>query len=130
MPADKRKRPSRVRYEQAHPTVSCRVSREIYQRLVDTKQQGGKSFADILRVGLGIIETDHETGGFFFDEGYGLGCQEGYEAAVLRFKVIFTCYKCGKSVAVDGKEAKQTVREILEEYGLSHLQCPEKRQSS
>ena len=130
MRADKRKRPSRVRYERSHPTVSCRVSREIYDRLADVKQQEGKSFAHILKVGLGIIGTDKEFAEFMFDEGYGLGCQEGYETAARRFKVVFTCCECGEPVAVEGKEDKQIVRRILEGHGLSHDQCPGKSQSS
>ncbi len=52
----KRKAPSRAKYEQNHPTVSCRVSKDIYDKLTQAKQADGKSFADILKLGLGIIQ--------------------------------------------------------------------------
>ena len=53
----KKKAPSRTRYEQSHPTVSCRVSREIYDRLQAVKEADSKSFANILKVGLGLLEV-------------------------------------------------------------------------
>ena len=43
--------PSRIKYENNHPTVSCRVSKEIYDRLTESKKLDGKSFADILKIG-------------------------------------------------------------------------------
>ncbi len=43
-----RKAPSRARYEQAHPTVSDRVPKEIYDRPQAIKRTEGRSFADFL----------------------------------------------------------------------------------
>ena len=48
--------PSRARYEQRNPTVSIRVSREMYDRLKALKERSGKSFGDILREALGVQE--------------------------------------------------------------------------
>ncbi len=50
----KKKPPSRVRYEESHPTVSCRVPWEVYDRLYEVMEEEGKSFADILKIGLKV----------------------------------------------------------------------------
>ena len=50
--------PSRVRYEQENPTVSCRVPRLIYNQLKNLKLEGNKSLGDILREALGVQAPD------------------------------------------------------------------------
>ena len=57
MTKDKKKPPSRLRYEQSHPTISCRLPREIYDRLQEMRQQEGGSFTDILKIGLEILQS-------------------------------------------------------------------------
>ena len=130
MSTPKRKAPSRIRYEQGHPTVSCRVSRELYERLGEVKQREGKSFSHILKVGLGIVEAEGKVAEELLDEGYRLGYGEGYEAAELRFKVSFTCFVCGETIPVDAEETKRAAREYLEEHGWSHIRCPDKGPTS
>ncbi|MBF8267727.1 MAG: hypothetical protein HW388_1235 [Dehalococcoidia bacterium] len=49
--------PSRVRYETANPTVSCRVPTEVYDRLQAVKEAEGRNCADVLKIGLGILEA-------------------------------------------------------------------------
>jgi hypothetical protein len=53
MAKDKAKKtPSRIKYEQSHPTVSFRVSREFYDRLQAVKEAEGRSYTDALKVGV------------------------------------------------------------------------------
>ena len=51
------KPPARIRYEQSHPTVSFRLSKDVYdllkQRLEDL---GGVSFADFVKDSLGLLQ--------------------------------------------------------------------------
>ena len=47
--------PSRVKYEQKHPTVSFRVSKDLDDRLLAVKEAEGKSSTDVLRVGAGLL---------------------------------------------------------------------------
>ena len=49
--------PSRIKYEQNHPTVSFRVSKELYERLQAVKKAEGKSITDVLKVGVGLLEV-------------------------------------------------------------------------
>ncbi len=51
------KPPSRVRYEQSHPTISVRINSELYDELKELGRTTGKSFADFLKDGAGITKT-------------------------------------------------------------------------
>ena len=59
----RKKTPSRTRYEQANPTVSARISREIFDRLQVVKHQENKSYGDIFKAGLKIYEVKVEKEG-------------------------------------------------------------------
>ena len=52
------KPPARVRYEQSHPTLSCRLDKDTHdllkQRLEDL---GGVSFADFVKDSLGLQQA-------------------------------------------------------------------------
>ena len=52
-----KKTPSRVKYEQNHPTVSFRVSKELYDMLQAVKKAEGKSNTDVLKAGVGLLEV-------------------------------------------------------------------------
>lgn len=72
----KRKPPSRMRYEQAHPIVSVRVPGELYDYLKEICQMSGKSFADLLKEGAAINEPSVKKS---YDRGYDKGYDDGYE---------------------------------------------------
>ena len=44
--------PSRIKYEQSHPTVSFRIDLGLRQELKSLKEQAGMSVADVLRIEL------------------------------------------------------------------------------
>lgn len=123
MAKGKRKAPSRIRYEQSHPTISCRVPRETYDRLQDIKLKEKRSFADILKIGLGMLELRAEEK----DEAYSRGHDDGYLEAELEFKVTFPCSVCGKTIALRSKEAKQAASKYMQEHSWGHSECHEKR---
>ena len=121
----KRQPPSRIRYELSHPIISCRVSREIYDRLVEAKEAEDKSFADILKIGLGKQEVqskeilEAKTQGV--DEGY----KKGYAEAELRYKVNYKCSKCGQAVEVTSENSKKAISGFMREKGWAHKECPQ-----
>lgn len=47
-----KKKPSRVKYEKEHPTLSFRVDKETYQNLTEHLQNTGASFADFVKDNL------------------------------------------------------------------------------
>ena len=123
MTKDKRKPPSRIKYEESHPKVSCRVPKEIYNSLQDIKKREGQSLTTIMKVGLGILESKAKKE----DQAYSKGYEEGYRKAELEFKVTYHCSVCGKTMALHSKEAKQAVSEYMG-ANWGHTECLEKSQ--
>lgn len=117
--------PSRVRYEQSHPTVSCRVSKEMYDRLTLAKQAEGKSFAAILKLGLGIIEEGVKKQVEVRKKGWNEGYKKGYADAMNRYKVTYHCAKCGQLMEVQHPNEKQAIDEYMKEKGWFHSECPQ-----
>lgn len=121
MTKDKRKSPSRIKYEQSHPVVSCRVLREIYERLQEMKEKEGRSFADILKIGLGILELKAKKD----EKAYSRGYDDGYHEAELEFKVTYACNVCGKPIVVNTKEEKEAVKQYMDDHNWGHTRCHE-----
>ncbi len=119
----KRKPPSRVKYEHSHPTVSCRVSREVYDRLQKAKKREGGSFADILKIGLGIVEAqakkERQVRKKARDEGY----REGYAEAKQVYRVTYSCVVCGRSLTVSTREEKEAIKKYMQEHRWRHQEC-------
>lgn len=113
--AARRKPPSRLRYEQSHPTVSCRVSLKTYRVLDKARHNEGWSFADMLKAGLGTLRAAAEMQ----REAY----QQGYLDAEKQFKVSFPCSGCGRPIAVEGQQAKQSAAQYMREHGWGHIEC-------
>ncbi|MDP3061807.1 MAG: hypothetical protein Q8O40_01145 [Chloroflexota bacterium] len=118
-----RKPPSRERYEESHPTVSCRVPRDVYERMEELRNSEDMSFADILKVGLGKLEPKAQQTAKARKIGYG----EGYDDAASRFRVTYPCNVCGKPIAVQSDEAKQLIASFMNREGWGHGACHEKR---
>ena len=123
----KKKAPSRTRYEQNHPTVSCRVSREIYERLSGVKEEEGKSFADILKIGLGILEVQAKKAGEVRKQGVTEGYKKGYAEAEILYKVTYLCSVCGKTLVVTDRSEKEAIKTYMREHGWCHTACQQKR---
>ena len=99
-----RRPPSRVRYEESHPTVSCRVPKALYDKLNAIRHAGDRSFADILKVGLRLLEPKVMSAADARKEGHTEGYTEGYAAAVAKFRVTFPCNVCGEPIEVTREE--------------------------
>ena len=51
------KPPARIRYEQSHPTVSCRIDKNTYDLLKQRLEDLGEvSFADFVKDSLGLLQ--------------------------------------------------------------------------
>ncbi len=121
--ATKHKPPSRIRYEQSHPIISCRVSKEFYDNLVRAKNQEGNSFTDILKLGLGKIENMNkklaEAKKKDFNEGY----LKGRTEAESQHKVIYHCNNCKKPMVIASPEEKKAIDEYMSSR-WHHGECP------
>jgi len=66
--------PSRIRYTEANPTVSVRISQGFKEELDELKEMSGLSMGDILKAGLDRLKPDTEAS-------YERGLKDGYEIA-------------------------------------------------
>lgn len=104
--------PAKIKYNQTHPTVSIRVSRDLYDRLKELRLKSGKTLGDILREALGKQAPTVKQA---FDR--------GYKVASEKFKVIYSCSKCGKPLEVTTPDEKKNIAQYLKEHGWSHSEC-------
>lgn len=108
--------PSRLRYEQQHPTVSVRVSRELYERLQALKRDGGKSLGDILREAVGVQARSARAA-------YSRGYNTGYAEAEKRYRVDFPCHKCDGLMSIEHPGTKQAAAQYMHEHRWTHAAC-------
>ena len=79
--------PSRRRYEERNPTISVRVSAELYEALKELKAKGDLSVSEVLKVGLGILSP---LTGASFDRGVMQGLAEA---------CFVSCQECQASIS-------------------------------
>ena len=115
--------PSRKKYEEDNPVVSCRVPKELYNRLRAIKKVEGKSMTDILKAGLGLFEVKVRAEKEVKQEAYEEGQLNGYELAESEYKVTYPCSICGKSIEVTTEEEKKAIRGYMVEHGWGHADC-------
>lgn len=120
--------PSRTRYEKNNPTVSFRVHKDIFDRIQQTKNIGGNSFADIFMAGLGKMEARVKKLEEARREGYNKGYQKGYTEATLKYRIACRCFICGQEEEVIHPSDKQSILQYFK--GWAHPECLRRRQSS
>jgi len=124
MPKAKHKPPSRERYEANNPTVSFRVSRELYEKLNEIREKTGKSYADIIKEWLGVQEpTIQKT----YNRGYNAGHKEGMKLGHRVGEQFFLgeCKVCGEQLKwdLDNNVNKNLLAEIINKVGVAHNRC-------
>lgn len=111
------KPPSRIRYEQSHPAIAFRVSRELYEEAKDMVELTGHSFADLFKIGMDKLEAKLDKFGEEMAE-------EAYDI-ILSAVPIGTCKYCGKPIIWDltDEEDKKKLNELVNEKGYYHTDC-------
>jgi len=115
------KPPARIRYEQSHPTVSCRLDKDTYdllkQRLDDL---GGVSFADFVKESLGLLQLKMPDTKEIEERAW----DEGYTQAIEDYQIWYYCAVCGKRIDMfpngDGHKA---MIGYMKEHGWGHTSC-------
>jgi len=117
------KAPARVRYEESHPTMSCRLSKDEYdllkQRLEDL---GGVSFADFVKDSLGLIQLKiPET-----REIRERARRAGYDQGKKEHQIWYYCSVCQQRIdVVPNSESHKAMIGYMREYGWRHEICPQ-----
>ena len=127
--------PSRLRYEASHPTVTVRVSRELYDQLQTLRNEANFSYAEILKTGLDKLEpTAEEAYQRGFQDGqeqggrkrHGDGIKKGWDWAVGMFEVRYYCSRCGrKHLAITTDAEKASAAEAMYDAGWHDPECEE-----
>lgn len=123
----KKKAPSRVRYEETHPVVSYRTSKEINDRIKALKEADGKSFTDIVKLGLGIAERQSKKATQIRQESWRAGYKKGYAKAELLYKVTYHCSICGDTMVVTEENEKEAIAGYMQKAGWQHSECRRRR---
>jgi len=111
------KPPARIRYEQSHPTVSCRLDKDTHallkQRLEDL---GGVSFADFVKDSLGLLQLKMPD----VEEIKG----EAYDQAKKNYQIWYYCAVCGKRINVEpDSDSHKAMIVYMKEHGWAHASC-------
>jgi hypothetical protein len=113
---NKKKSPSRERYEKENPTVSARVPAETRDKLLVNLAKLNMTLSDALKVLAGELEVKVVP----IDEARG----KGFEDAMKLCMVTYPCHKCGKPMHITSPRAKEAVRGFMIEQGWGHSRCP------
>ena len=112
-----RKPPARIRYEQSHPTLSCRLDKDTHdllkQRLEDL---GGVSFADFVKDSLGLLQLKMPDVEEIKDE--------AYDQAAKDNQIWYYCAVCGKRINVEpNSDSHKAIIGYMKEHGWAHSSC-------
>jgi len=113
--------PARVRYEQSHPTVSCRLSRDehelLKQRLDDL---GGVSFAHFVKDALGVIQLRIPEIGEMKEKAR----RAGYNQGRKDHQIWYYCAMCRERTDVaPNSESHKAMIGYMRERGWGHTSC-------
>lgn len=106
------KPPSKIKYDESHPTVSIRVTRELYDQLKDLREHSGKSLGDILREALEQQAPSTKK-----------AYQLGYNTAKREFAVSYKCSACGGNITVSSTQEKEAIAGYMRGHGWAHSKC-------
>jgi flagellar biosynthesis/type III secretory pathway protein FliH len=98
--------PAKKRYDEKHPVVSYRVSREEYDRLKEVLAKQDKTMKEFFREALGLEERNYK-------EARKAGYRRGFKDAKEKYAVHLYCVGCGEEIALMDENVKKA---IAEEY--------------
>ncbi len=115
------KPPSKIRYEQSHPALSCRISKDAYdllkQRLEDL---GGVSFADFVKDSLGLLQLKMPNSEEIKETAWG----EGYDQAEKDCQIWYYCAGCGKRIDIGpNSNSHKAIIGYMKDVGWAHESC-------
>jgi len=115
------KPPARVRYEESHPTVSCRLDKDtralLQQRLEDL---GGVSFAEFVKDSLGLLELKIADTEEIKETAWG----EGYDEAEKDYQIWYFCAGCRERIDMEpNSDSHKAMIGYMKEHGWAHASC-------
>ena len=119
----KRKPPSRIRYEESHPVLSCRIPQADYDLLKQRLKELNISFATFVKNALERLEIKMTD----IDEAKNEGYKQGYEQAKKDHQIWYYCNVCQERINVtpNGK-SHEAIIQYMKEKRWGHAECHEK----
>ncbi len=121
--------PSRDRYDEEHPIISIRVTKEVFDR-VELKKAEGVTPYQILLAGLGMFEVKDKDivklKKDFYQKGFDEGEQTGINKATKAFAIYFTCKACRKRDYAYTPEQIEALTKYAESRGWLCQDCTER----
>jgi hypothetical protein len=117
------KPPARVRYEQSHPTVSCRLSKNEYDLLKQCLDDlGGVSFADFVKDSLKILQLRIPETREIKEKARRVGYNQGKK----EHQIWYYCNVCKQRIDVaPDSESHKAMISFMRENGWGHTRCHE-----
>jgi len=103
------------RYDEKHPVVSYRVTKEEYTRLKDVLTRQNKTMKEFFRQALKLEEREYR-------EAQRRGYLEGFNDAKEKYAVWLYCVDCGNGIAVADEKVKEEMTASYERMAM-HTNC-------
>ena len=115
------KPPARVRYEESHPTVSCRVDIDTYTLLKQRLEDLGRvSFANFVKDSLGLLQLRIPEVREIEEKAHRAGCDQGKK----EHQIWYYCAKCRQRIdVVPNSESHKAMISYMNERGWAHASC-------
>ena len=108
---------ARIRYEQSHPTISFRLSKDVNDLLKQRLEDLGVSAADFIKESLGLLHTDIEE---LKQTAWG----EGYSQAVEDYEIWYYCAVCGERIDMSpNSDSHKAMIGYMRDHGWAHAGC-------
>ena len=104
--------PSRIRYDQAHPVLGTRVSKQEYDAVKAFQAKNGWSFAKFIRVALQRESSKYDH-----------AWKAGFAEAKRKYAVYYPCSVCGGVIPITQADERTAAAEALERAQWGHGQC-------
>jgi deoxycytidylate deaminase len=118
--SNKKKSPSREKYEKENPTVSGRMPKEKRDKFYANLAKSGRSVSDALNSLADNLELKVRP----IEEAR----KAGYEEAKNLYMVTFPCSKCGEPIPIKNPKTKEAVSKYMTEHRWAHAECHKQRQ--
>jgi len=116
-----KKKPSRIRYEEQHPTVSFRLPKGLYDKLKSHISDRGISFADFIKEALG--EQEAKLPGIDIGKIRREAYDEGYDKAFDDWAIDFPCAVCRERLPITpNSDCHKAVKQFLKK-NWGHPEC-------
>ncbi len=110
--------PSKIKYDNNHPTVSARLPKDKHDKLLKLLESLDMTLPQLLLNFIGEYEIKVTP----VDEAR----KASYEEAKKTYIVPFACKICGKPLAITSTRAKEVAGKYMTEQGWGHAECHKK----